>query len=143
MHECEGFLVADLRDEAGAATLQEALARPESLSDDVARGGWFCRFHSRLSPADVHYLESTLDLAVSEDADEALLGVMLDFRPGIALFMFALDWDGLLEFVLMPAEGATVGAEAIATAATDVLFGVVGAIGWKPRSELRRFSDEI
>jgi hypothetical protein len=143
VHESEGFLVAELGDEiTGVWTLEEALARPGSLSDEVARGGWFCRFYSRLSPADVHFLETALELSLGEDEDAALLAVTLDFRPQIALFFFALD-DGFYEIVLMPWEGATVGAEAIALAAADVLFGIVAAIGWSPRAELRRFVDEF
>ena len=43
MHEYDRFLVAELQEEATVAyTLSEALARPETLSDTVARGGWCC-----------------------------------------------------------------------------------------------------
>ena len=65
MHESDEFLLAEL--EGSATTLIEALARPETLGDDVARGGWCCRFYSRLSPADIHYLETTIDLAIGQD----------------------------------------------------------------------------
>jgi hypothetical protein len=145
MHEYDRFLVAELQEEATVAyTLSEALARPETLSDTVARGGWCCRFYSRLSPADVHYLETTLDLSVANAFDDqSLLAVALEFRPQITFFLFALEADGLYEIVLMPWEGATVSAEAIAVAAEDVLLDVVRAIGWNPRLEFRRYADEL
>jgi hypothetical protein len=143
VYESEEFIVAELTDVPGAAwNLQEALAQPGSLSDEVARGGWFCQFHSRLSPADVHYLESTLDVAVGDGEEGPLLAVALDFRPQIALFLFALE-DGVFEIVLMPWESSTVGAGEMSLAAADVLFGVVAAVGWNPRAELRRFSEGL
>jgi hypothetical protein len=143
VYECEEFLVAELSDAPAAAwNLQEALAQPGSLSDDVARGGWFCRFYSRLSPADVHYLETTLEVAVGEVEDGPLVAVALDFRPQIALFLFALE-DGLYEIILMPWESGAVGAEQMSLAAADVVFGIVAAVGWNPRAELRRFADEL
>ena len=142
MHESDEFLLAEL--EGSATTLIQALARPETLGDDVARGGWCCRFYSRLSPADVHYLESTIDLAMADGTEsEALLAVSLEFRPEIMFFLFALDTEGLYEIVLMPWEGASVGAEAMVAAAEEVLLDVVRAIGWNPHLELRRFADEF
>jgi hypothetical protein len=42
----------------------------------------------------------------------------------------------------MPWEGASVAADVMKTAAADVLFGVVGAVGWNPHAELRRFADD-
>jgi hypothetical protein len=144
MHEYDRFLAADLEAEASALTLGQALTQPETLSDEVARGGWSCRFYSRLSPADVHYLETTLDLAVADPFDDqALLAVSLEFRPGITLYLFSLDEDGFYEIVLMPLEGSAIPAEAIVKAAEDVLLDVVHAIGWSPRLELRRFADEL
>jgi hypothetical protein len=143
VHECEEFFVAELSDTPAAAwNLQEALAVPGSLSDEVARGGWFCRFYSRLSPADLHFLESTLEVAVGDAGDGSLLAVALDFRPQIALFLFVLE-DGLYEIVLMPWESGSAGAEEMSLAAADVLFGIVAAVGWSPQAELRRFADEL
>jgi hypothetical protein len=144
VHQSEGFLVAELGDDiAGIWSLEEALARPGRLGQDVAQGGWFCRFYSRLSPADALYLESTLDAALAEKwQDGDLVAVSLDFRPHIALFLFALE-DGLYEIILMPWEGAAVTPEAITLAAVDVLNGIVPAVGWSPHAELRRFADEL
>jgi hypothetical protein len=144
MYESEGFLTAELVDPHGAMTLREALRRPGSLSDEVARGGWSCRFYSRLSPADAFFLEKTLDLAVAEDLDaQSLVAISLDFRQEVTLFLFALDQQGLYEIVLMPWEGSSVDADTMIAAAVDALILVVGAIGWSPRAELRRFADEL
>jgi hypothetical protein len=144
VYESESFLTAELVDPDGAATLREALRRPGSLSDEVARGGWSCRFYSRLSPADAYFLEKTLDLAVAEDLDgPSLVAISLDFRPEITLFLFALDSHGLYEIVLMPWEGSPVDTERMLAAAVDALILVVGAIGWSPRAELKRFADEL
>jgi hypothetical protein len=144
MHESDRFLAADLEAESSALTLGHALTQPKTLSDEVARGGWSCRFYSRLSPADVHYLETMLDLAVAEPFDDqALLGVSLEFRPEITLYLFALEEDGFYELMLLPVEGSAIPAEAIVEAAEDVLLDVVRAIGWSPRLELRRFADEL
>jgi hypothetical protein len=133
MHVCERFLLAELFDEGGATTLEEALSQPARLSDDVARGGWFCRFHSQFSPANIHCLQRTVGLLMPEDDEhDALLAAMPEFRSEIALFLFALDSAGLFEVVLMPREGATVGAEEVAAAAADVLFGLVPAVGYSP-----------
>ena len=133
MHVCERFLVAELFDEGGATTLEEAMRRPERLSDDVARGGWFCRFHSQLSPANIDCLQRVVGLAMPEDGEhDPLLAATPEFRSEIALFLFALDSAGLFEVVLMPWEGATVGADEVAAAAADVLFGLVPAVGCIP-----------
>jgi hypothetical protein len=67
-----------------------------------------------------------------DDEHDALLAAMPEFRSEIALFLFALDSAGLFEVVLMPREGATVGAEEVAAAASDVLFGLVPAVGYSP-----------
>jgi hypothetical protein len=144
VYESEGFLTAELVDPDGAATLREALRQPGSLSDEVARGGWCCRFYSRLSPADAYFLEQTLDLAVADDLEaQSLVAISLDFRPEVTLFLFALDEQGLYEVVLMPWEGSVADAETMLAAAVDALILVVGAIGWSPRAELRRFADEL
>jgi hypothetical protein len=42
----------------------------------------------------------------------------------------------------MPYEGATIDAAAVTKAALQVLFGVVGVVGWNPFAELGRFVDE-
>jgi hypothetical protein len=81
MYEREGFLLADLHD-GSPSTLDEAVQRPWSLREDVARGGWSCRFYCRLSPADVP--EQRLDPAAEVPAEEGLIAVALDFRPEIA-----------------------------------------------------------
>jgi len=144
VYETEGFLTAELVDPDGSATLREALRRPGTLTDEVARGGWSCRFYSRFSPADTYFLERTLDLAVAEDLDaQSLVAISLDFKPEITLFLFALEEQGLYEIVLMPWEGSPVDAEAMLAAAVDALILIVGAIGWSPRAELRRFADEL
>jgi hypothetical protein len=67
-----------------------------------------------------------------DDEHDALLAATPEFRSEIALFLFALDSAGLFEVVLMPREGATVGAEEVAAAASDVLFGLVPAVGCSP-----------
>ena len=144
MHESDRFLAADLQAETTALTLCQALVQPETLSDEVARAGWSCRFYSRLSPADVHFLETTLDLEVAEPFDDqVLVAVSLEFRPEITLYLFALEEDGCYEIVLLPVEGSAIPAVAIVNAAEDVLLDVVRAIGWSPRLELRRFADEL
>jgi hypothetical protein len=143
MHEGEGFMTAELLDPDGPGSLREALRQPGRLTDEVARGGWSCEFYSRLSPADIYFLETTLDLAVADGEDRSLVAITLDFRPEITLFLFALDTDGLYEMVLMPWEGSSVGADALVAAAVDALIMIVGAIGWSPRAELKRFADEL
>jgi hypothetical protein len=144
MHESERFLAADLHHEDVVSTLEQALLGPCALTDEIARGGWFCQFYCRLSPADIHYLETTLYLDIAgRRPEDNLLAVALEYAPQIALFLFEVDSSGLHEIVLMPWDGATISAAAVLEAAQEVLFGVVTAIGWNPRRELRRFADEL
>jgi hypothetical protein len=121
----------------GAALFDEL----ELSAEEIVRLGWYGRFYSRLSPADRLYLETALEVAVSDDAGEHLLAVRPEFKDRIALFLFRTEVYGLCEFVLIPWEGAEVGAAAILAAATELVDGVIAAVGWDPELELRPFAD--
>jgi hypothetical protein len=139
----DSFLGADLHEEADPPhSLDEAFDGLERLSPELSSAGWSCRFYSRLSPADRIFLGASLEGEIAT-GDELLLSVCREYYPGISLFLFRTETEGMCEFILIPWEGACVTPAAMVAAANDVLMNLVAVVAWDPHDELRRFSDGV
>ena len=119
-------------------TLGELMEQLRNVYTIAAESGWFCRFHTNLTPADRFYLEHACGLKLDERPDEPFLAIKDEFRPGLTLYLLRTPTEGMLEIILMPVDRMK--PEDMVSASNDVMFEIVRAIGIDPPIELERYA---